>query len=584
MTVYQLTGTPQQVATGSTVQSFTNTGGNVATLTWGSGQSTLLYPGAGVDPRSTARFAPGGAVMASSSGGTSLAVVDVTTDQGTPGAGGIALDDLGPDVLAWLLGTYVKLAGPAPARQRDFPMRPPVVLSSPPATAAGASSSSVVAGSVLVSGFEPQAFRFLGGFADVKDITAPSPSGVNLGEWPPTGNTSPSPVTAEFWLDSVDATGRFEVYWSGPASNSGMRVAIQQSDGSWGYVSAAATFSHSNSRADLVTLGAAGLYRIRLEFAGGSVFFGVYVGASDTVTATHKRKRYMVIGDSFTEPTIDDSGSFVLADGWVQQLAYLTGYDMWSAGRGGTGYLQPSTRVKFRDRLAADILAYSPDGIIWAGGINDYGNFSAAAIGAEALACYQQAQAAGVSEQVVLSPFWPSTLTDKIAANLIATSDAIKASATSLALPFLNLLEMPDTTGRFADWTGSTLQSSVSIGGTSLSVASIPAYMQVAYVTKSGLYVRVDSGTNIEIRRVTNITGSGPYTLAVSALSAAHAAGTPVVLSGPQYMTGSGKQGATTGSGNSDRYTGNGGTHPTKAGHAHIARVVANMWARALAG
>ena len=91
------------------------------------------------------------------------------------------------------------------------------------------------------------------------------------------------------------------------------------------------------------TLGAAGLYRIRLEFDPSRVFMGITAGPTDTVSATLAPKRYIVVGDSFTEPTIEDSGSFVYGDGWPVQLSYLTGLDIWCAGSGGTGYLNPNS-------------------------------------------------------------------------------------------------------------------------------------------------------------------------------------------------------------------------------------------------
>ena len=486
-------------------------------------------------------------------------------------------------------GTYLTIAGVQPTTRRGFSLRPPRVLGSPPATTAGVNNAaSAFAGSVLVPVFEPGCFTFLGG--PVAQDSGIDGYGAKLGNYQV--KTSSAPVLVEFFYETADATGRFEIYWKGGGA---CRVAIQQADGSWGYVSAGG-FSHTNGLYyDLVTLGAAGLYRIRLEFDPSRVFMGITAGPTDTVSATLAPKRYIVVGDSFTEPTIEDSGSFVYGDGWPVQLSYLTGLDIWCAGSGGTGYLNPNSgasRVKFRDRLAGDILYFQPDGIIWAGGINDYGIYTPAQIGAEALACYQQALAAGVTDQIVLSPFWPKALTASGAiTNLLATHDQIAAAAAQVrGCRYLNLFEMPDTLPYLSKWqgttwTGSTLQALTTVGANQISLASIPLYMTQGPATKSGWYVRVGNDQDSEIRAVTNVTGTGPYTLTLSPnLSVAHAAGAVVTLSGPSYMTGTGKQGATTGTGNADRYTGNGGTHPTKAGHAHIARTVAKLWSRSLAG
>jgi lysophospholipase L1-like esterase len=77
------------------------------------------------------------------------------------------------------------------------------------------------------------------------------------------------------------------------------------------------------------------------------------------------------------------------------------------------------------------------------------------------------------------------------------------------------------------------------------------------------------------------MNNSDPRTLTVGALTYAHAAGTQVVISGPQYITGTGRVGATVGDGNADRYLGTDAVHPSAAGHRNIARVIAQLWTRA---
>lgn len=501
-------------------------------------------------------------------------------------------EDSVPYVLpsSFSLSSFLEQSGPSQVQRRDFPMRLPRVLSSPPAVTAGTNgTTAAVAGAIFISAFEPGAFTYLGGPAGVSNYASPNPVGAHLGTYP--YKTSATPVMVEFWLDITDPTGRFEINWSasGPvgAAQFGVRVAIQQADGSWGYITDGSTFAHQPAVTDLITLGTPGVYKIRLEFAGGSVFNGVHVALGSTVSATTQPKRWLVIGDSFAEPTIVDSGVFVYPDGWVQRLSYLTGLDLWSAGSGGTGYIQPNTaggRVKFRDRLAADIFAMKPDGILWAGGINDTGH-EPAVVAAEAVLCWKAAKDAGVLEQIVMSPFWSKTLTIGTPSRVIDLTQRLKAEAESMGLPYLNLLELPDRTGHLADWTGSALQAAVSAGATSISVASIPNYFKVAYVSKNGWYIRIGVGNSSEIRRVTNITGTGPYTLTITgSLTFAWPINTPIFPSGGQYITGDGKQGTLKNNGTADRYTSSDGTHPTKAGHLHIARTVASLWAYAIQG
>lgn len=69
---------------------------------------------------------------------------------------------------------------------------------------------------------------------------------------------------------------------------------------------------------------------------------------------------------------------------------------------------------------------------------------------------------------------------------------------------FLRAIIGPDTVTAA---TSTTLSSSSSIGATSLSVAASIA---------SGTYIQIDTATNLEYAKVTNVTGSGPYTLTVT--------------------------------------------------------------------
>jgi hypothetical protein len=226
--------------------------------------------------------------------------------------------------------------------------------------------------------------------------------------------------------------------------------------------------------------------RISVEMSANQKFAGFQVGPNDTVEKPAMRgPKCIVVGDSFTEGT----GATSSCMGWVRVFGEAMGWDdVWASGVGATGYLNPSTggKVKFRDRLTNDVLTQSPQVVVWAGGINDQGAYTGAAIQAEALVCYQAVQAAvpGVI-QIVLSPFWGAGV-ETYVPSLIDTRDAIKAAATAAnttAQPvyFVDLLEMP--LGGTA--TATTLASGSAINATSLSVAAF---------VPNGATIEVDTG------------------------------------------------------------------------------------------
>ena len=112
--------------------------------------------------------------------------------------------------------------------------------------------------------------------------------------------------------------------------------------------------------------------RIQIELSGG-YFGGLRIGPNDTVWPLSQKRgiRCVILGDSYTEGT----GSTAAVSGYWKTFADLMNWtDVVNSGVGSTGYLATSGgRVKFRDRLNADILAYTPDVVIVAGGHNDTG-------------------------------------------------------------------------------------------------------------------------------------------------------------------------------------------------------------------
>lgn len=477
-----------------------------------------------------------------------------------------------------------------PLRRRDFRTWKdlPTLMASPPTFTLGSSGgATTISGSGLMVPWDASAFTYYGIQPTFASNSAPKNTGYSAlggGTVPApyaSGNTTAPPWAAEFDFDSSD--GLFEVKMSGQGTGGRVRVLV---NGQYG--TQVATFApppDGTTYFGLVNLGAAGKYRIRLEFESSTCFYGVQTLPSNAVVATPKRaQRWIVIGDSFTEPTIQDSGGYHNCDGWTMQLAHLLGVDVWSAGKGGTGYLNPGSYVKYRSRLT-DITAYSPDVIIWAGGINDYGTYTAAAIAAELLLCLQTAATALPNvQQIVLSPFWRNGF-QTYPTNLLLTDDQMKSTAQSFGAIYLDLLRFPATRprGDAAAATATTMSSASSVAASSI---SLPVALPL------GTYVEIGHGTTAaEIRRITGVTGTGPYTNQFGGvtpgggggnLASAHSSGDAVVPVGPGFISGTGYQGAAQGDGTGDRMTGADHTHPTVAGHLNIAKVVANLLGQTL--
>jgi lysophospholipase L1-like esterase len=458
-------------------------------------------------------------------------------------------------IINGLPGTYARrlsVPGQGFTLSPFFPvMAAPYTTTQTNVTGGTVTSGSTITSAVRIPAEQPGAFRYGGGGI----IYGGSLSGVNM--WQTYGGSagpqqSQTPYSVEFNLDTVG--GSFDVVIK-RFTSAQARVAI---DGQ--YITQVSTFVPSDSTAQPCLLNVAGLsagrHRVRVEFNKFAGFCGVNVQASDSVLAVPvRRKRVIVVGDSYTEPTVTDSISNAFGGfGWVQALGHVLGVDAWSSGSGGTGYLAPgaSARVKFRDRLTNDVIAYSPDMVIWAGGHNDVGSYSSSAIGAEAALCFSTTAAALPNcQQVVVGPMWgygPNT----VSGSAYDARDAIKAAAAAAGLLWIDPQESP-------------LDLPAQGSGT----------LQANVTYRAGTWLKVGTGAAQEVRLTTNVTGSGPYTITVPALTNAHTAGDPITETGPGWVTGNGRQGTTNGSGTADRYTGSDSTHPTQAGHEALGLYVA---------
>jgi lysophospholipase L1-like esterase len=333
------------------------------------------------------------------------------------------------------------------------------------------------------------------------------------------------------------------------------------------------TFTNDGSTYLLpLTFGARAVRRITVEADSSFAFGGVRTNATDTIVpAPVASPRCIVLGDSFT----DGTGATAQPTNWVRRFAEAMGWpDTWASGLGGTGYLNPGSggRVKFRDRVAADVIAYSPDVVIVAGGLNEVSGIGAATytasqLQAEAVALFAQIKA-GLPNAllVVVSPFWRNGVETYNAAGagaLLAARDAIKTAAVAAGAVFLDVLELP-----LAASVSTTLAASASSSATTVSLTDpVPIRSTIG----------IGSGGTYERRVVTALSGTGPYSATVAALTSAHGSGEAVATVGASLWTGTGKAGATTGAGNSDLIVISDGTHPSQAGHELIGSTLARM-------
>lgn len=314
-------------------------------------------------------------------------------------------------------------------------------------------------------------------------------------------------------------------------------------------------------------------------------FWGVNMGYTDMLTAAPIRGPRVIIGlDSFSAANVVDHWAAV----WLAHLMQWD--DVWAAGVGGTGYVATNvgTAKKLRDRIATDFIAFSPDIILLMGSVNDWGQ-DAATVQSEAELCVRQIKAA-LRQCLVFAGMNASGGVETMPASALNVMDATRDGITAGGGIWLNPIEMPISfTG---DQPVSTVTATMTAGragnGGDPLTASTAAGVRIAHVAGSanvpeyGQVLEIGTGATRErILPTSQATGGGYFAANYDGtLQYTHAAGEPVKLVGPSYMTGHGYVGATTGYGNSDTFVTTDGVHPAAAGRIALARV----WAHLLTG
>ena len=176
----------------------------------------------------------------------------------------------------------------------------------------------------------------------------------------------------------------------------------------------------------------------------GIAFGGLIIAGADHVypPTLPLGPRCIVLGDSFTEGLTS----------YAQRLSGLMGWEVWSSGVGGTGYLNPGLagRVKFRDRVQSDVIANHPDIVIIAGGIND-GASANGALKSEAQALYDilLTQLSPGAKVVVVGPWWPRGIPSQ---EVLDTRDALRDAAVGRGLAFIDSIISTDVTQINVGW------------------------------------------------------------------------------------------------------------------------------------
>jgi GDSL-like Lipase/Acylhydrolase family len=258
------------------------------------------------------------------------------------------------------------------------------------------------------------------------------------------------PWGTSFNFTTSDPRGRFEVLTSNflvpgagyPYSTRSWRLAYKKDGDVWHYLSIGGVEHPTDGRtySDLVSMSSSGHYQIRLEFEAGTVFWGISLpDNSSHISALPipPTPRVVIVGDSFTHPTLGEKGPYTDWDGYPMILSWLTGWNVISEGVNGQGLVNPSAGETFGDRVVRDVLPQHPQIVIIVASTNDYCpncTFSSGQISAALDEDIKKLKAADPNTLIIVStsfignPSWTQTL---------------KAVTESNGIPLLDFLSQP---------------------------------------------------------------------------------------------------------------------------------------------
>jgi hypothetical protein len=297
----------------------------------------------------------------------------------------------------------------------------------------------------------------------------------------------------------------------------------------------------------------------RVEVLGVLAFGGVWIETTGTLMAAPKRgPRVIVCGDSITEGAGYHASGGGLS--FVQFFSEFLGWDdVWQSGVGATGYLNTSPgsgKVKLRDRLATDVVAFAPEIVVLACGIND-GAYTYSQIQAEIQACVNQLKTALPSTDIVIaSPLRSQGLGTTDASAYPAYFAAFDVASAN-SLKFLDAWHQPMQSGKGVQL---PISRAASLGATQVYFgAGSPA------PTVGGTYT-LPNGYSFVVKTVAGGFGS-EWVANIDYLPIAVTVGQVATRDGDAFLTGAGKFGSPSGWGNADVMKSADGTHPTFLGH-----------------
>jgi hypothetical protein len=299
-----------------------------------------------------------------------------------------------------------------------------------------------------------------------------------------------------------------------------------------------------------IDFGSTALREIEVIASGNLHFKGMFLAPTATVqAATARGPRMMVLWDSFGE----GSGVTNILNSAVQHMGDCLGWDdVWPSAVGATGLLSaPAPKLKYRDRIATDIVPFAPDIVLVPLSYNDGGKMSGdMAVEAGLLI---DALRAGLPDAVI---FFVSIGANKgggfLAPNFYNISNAVAATCAARDVRFIHLLEQPLPAG--ISLTSTVLTAPAAAGAT--------AILTAARLVPGGSYSFGD-GSHVLVKA---IGGTGGLTATIDNLAAAQAAGASVSPCGGSIWSGNGYAGAATGFGNCDLMVSADGVHPSDAG------------------
>lgn len=256
-------------------------------------------------------------------------------------------------------------------------------------------------------------------------------------------------IVTEFDFDGQ----AFEVYGKKCASACLIRVIA---DGL--IVHAGRAYAPGGAAGDLIfvlfDLGSAAPRRIKIECTY-FYFNGIQALSSTSIKPVDYSNDQLLIGlgDSFEEGA--NTHQWDAANVLLAKRLGIKRY--WPSGLGSTGYLANAggAQLTFRQRVAADVIAYQPKGVHVSGSVNDLGQ-TAAAVGAEATLLYAAIRAGLPNAFLwVTGVYAPGTPTTQALLN----NAALKAACLAAGGLFIDPLQSPGPwiggTGKFGAANGS---------------------------------------------------------------------------------------------------------------------------------